>query len=99
MAIDLFDDVIRRFDGNTHHMASMPNLKTFELLLEGCHIKAMPEKALEILTVMLDLGLDPSEASIQHTVQSLSIAHIWDKKIHRAIVKVKQKRLFAQLCD
>ena len=60
-----------------------PKSETFELLLKSCHVKALPEKAVEILSRMLDLGMDPSTTSIRHIQDAISIGQVWDRKLRR----------------
>lgn len=66
-----------------------PDLSTCELTLKCCHFRAIPERSLEVLMTMLDHNIDLSDQCIEHILDALYIAQIWDNKIIRRMKTVR----------
>lgn len=81
-ALEIFD-VLKRSYHRTKDPSLKPNSALFEVLLEGCHRRVMPEKALEIMIIMEELGIELSTISLDHLINTMEMGNLWDSRIKK----------------
>lgn len=81
-ALEVFE-VLKKKYLQTQDPSLKPNSTLFEVLLEGCHRRVMPERALEIMITMEELGIELNTVSLDYLINTLEMGNLWDSKIKK----------------
>lgn len=99
-ALEVFDVLKKRYH-QTKDPSLKPNSSLFEVLLKGCHRRVMPEKALEIMIIMEELGIEVNTTSLDHLINTMEMGNLWDSRIKKQaeIVLIESYPISSQSVD
>lgn len=76
-------------DGKEASGSIPADAQTYHTLLKACHQKAMLEKALEVMSWMINSGMEVSSESLDEVNHTVEIAQLWDEKAIKPATKVR----------
>lgn len=78
--------------------SSIPaDAQTYHTLVKACHQKAMLEKALEVMSWMINSGIEVNSDILDEVTHTVEIAQLWDEKAIKPATKVRMPTLLLNL--